>query len=1147
MNQKKRLIKRLLGILLSLTVVMGLMPGTKITVKAASYNLYVGGTQVTDDNKTDIPVANGTKEGTASYDPGTNTLTLTNYKYEGKGTSTSDGESYGIYNVISNATLTINLVGENSITMTSASKGRCIRSYYNTQLNFTGTGSLSLVNSATNDTYGIESFGPIRVTSGKINANVGMTAIRAINGIEISGGELNLSGLMTLITNGTTTLSITGGNVIMVGSYTATDCKVFNSIPGIGWDNVGGTGTGTPIPISTSGQTFSYKRVKFPAHDHDFTYAGSNASITATCANTDGNCSLDDHKSTLTIVAPVRTTYGGTESASATLDGLSAFNSATGKTISTSDISYYQATKSGTTYTKTGSALASAPTDAGDYVAELVITGVKTAESTSGSVTAAVGYTIAKADPIATAPSASATYGQTLADVTLTNPTGNTPGTWTWVDAGTTSVGDAGYHFFKANFTPTDTNNYNSKNDVSVRVSVGKVANPATVNGTAAVTKGGNTVDLSDNITLNGATGNVTYEISGDAKGCSLNGSVLTSGDVLDTVTVNVSIAADNNYEALAATPITVTIADKGTQTITASDVTATYGDTDKSISATTSGDGAISYAVKNGSEDYIDVNASTGALTIKKVPADGKAYVTVTAAETQTYVQATKDVTVTISKANAVPATVAANNRVYDGTDKPLVTVTGETTGGTLKYVAGTDSTTEPADGWSESMLTATDIGTYYVWYKAFGDENHTDSVARAIEVTISAEEPSDTDPVISIGDLPDAIDGESYNYTLTASGAQPITWSITAGALPDGLSLESDTGKISGTPTSTGTSTFTVTATNTYGSASKEMSITVQAGSTIVDKDGSAPDDQKTEVESEPSVVRDIVGDAAGGVTESDTVRLILTTDSRDEGSVTGEEKEAVDAIKGAAEGSGLVVGTFVDLTLSYEVKNANGEITSSGQISQTARPLTVKFPIPAGLQKAGRLFKIFRYHGSNVTELGSGSGDAVDVSTDLFSIYAIAYTDDAAPDVPEGEESSEQPHVHTFAWDTRNATADTDGEMRYQCTKCGMIQTRVPISAYYIFNKETTEKIRAAKQGETVKIETRRWISFHKMVAEALAERKDVTVEVSFLDQGHKGNPYTFTIPAGTDLTPLFDESGFAGFMYLGNKFGMTAEGN
>ena len=64
--------------------------------------------------------------------------------------------------------------------------------------------------------------------------------------------------------------------------------------------------------------------------------------------------------------------------------------------------------------------------------------------------------------------------------------------------------------------------------------------------------------------------------------------------------------------------------------------------------------------------------------MTIKAVPADGKAYVIVTAAETSTYTQATKEVTVTINKANAVAATVTANNRTYDGTEKPLVTVTG-------------------------------------------------------------------------------------------------------------------------------------------------------------------------------------------------------------------------------------------------------------------------------------------------------------------------------------------------------------------------------------------------------------------------------------------------------------------------------------
>jgi len=171
-----------------------------------------------------------------------------------------------------------------------------------------------------------------------------------------------------------------------------------------------------------------------------------------------------------------------------------------------------------------------------------------------------VTVTVAKATPTATAPTATATYGETLADVTLTNPAGNTEGTWAWADAGTTSVGAVGDHTFKANFTPTDTANYNAVSNVDVAVTVNKAANPATVASTASVAKGGNTVNLSANVTMNGATGAVSYEISGDAKGCSLNGSVLTSGTNAGSVTVNVSVAEDDNYNALAATPITVTV-----------------------------------------------------------------------------------------------------------------------------------------------------------------------------------------------------------------------------------------------------------------------------------------------------------------------------------------------------------------------------------------------------------------------------------------------------------------------------------------------------------------------------------------------------------------------------------------------------------
>ena len=80
--------------------------------------------------------------------------------------------------------------------------------------------------------------------------------------------------------------------------------------------------------------------------------------------------------------------------------------------------------------------------------------------------------------------------------------------------------------------------------------------------------------------------------------------------------------------------------------------------------------------------------------------------------------------------KENAVAATVTANNRTYDGTDKPLVTADNSTlVGGTMQYAIGTSATTAPTSGWSTSIPTATNVGTYYVWYKVVGDENHADT----------------------------------------------------------------------------------------------------------------------------------------------------------------------------------------------------------------------------------------------------------------------------------------------------------------------------------------------------------------------------------------------------------------------------------
>ncbi|MEE3462023.1 MAG: DUF6273 domain-containing protein, partial [Lachnospiraceae bacterium] len=133
--------------------------------------------------------------------------------------------------------------------------------------------------------------------------------------------------------------------------------------------------------------------------------------------------------------------------------------------------------------------------------------------------------------------------------------------------------------------------------------------------------------------------------------------------DATDTLTVyakgisagSATVTATSNAGSGKSASCDVTVGvPKPEQTITASDVTATYGDTNREVNATvtvpaTDG-GAISYAVKSGSENYIDV-ASDGKLTIKAVPTtDKKAYVIVTAAETSDYAQTAKEVTITIA-----------------------------------------------------------------------------------------------------------------------------------------------------------------------------------------------------------------------------------------------------------------------------------------------------------------------------------------------------------------------------------------------------------------------------------------------------------------------------------------------------------------
>ena len=102
-------------------------------------------------------------------------------------------------------------------------------------------------------------------------------------------------------------------------------------------------------------------------------------------------------------------------------------------------------------------------------------------------------------------------------------------------------------------------------------------------------------------------------------------------------------------------------------------------------------------------------------------------------------------------------------------------------------------------------------------------------DSVAvDFIGITGDGETPPPT--IVTTG-FPDATRNAEYTASVEVSGGTaPLAWSITSGSLPNGLSLDTTTGLISGSATSLGTSSFTIGVSDGGGRAdSASFSITV------------------------------------------------------------------------------------------------------------------------------------------------------------------------------------------------------------------------------------------------------------------------------------------------------------------------------
>ncbi|GAA0996316.1 hypothetical protein GCM10009555_091900 [Acrocarpospora macrocephala] len=156
---------------------------------------------------------------------------------------------------------------------------------------------------------------------------------------------------------------------------------------------------------------------------------------------------------------------------------------------------------------------------------------------------------------------------------------------------------------------------------------------------------------------------------------------------------------------------------------------------------------------------------------------------------------------------------------------------------GGTAPFVWSVSSGTLPPGLTLNSATgllsgTPTTAGSYPFTVKITDSGNQTDT--RAVTLVVVAS------PTLNFPAPPGGQVGVPYNDQLTVSGGTaPFAWSVSSGTLPPGLTLNSATGLLSGTPTTAGSYPFTVRVTDANNqSDTKAVTLVVGVGPLIITK---------------------------------------------------------------------------------------------------------------------------------------------------------------------------------------------------------------------------------------------------------------------------------------------------------------------
>jgi hypothetical protein len=121
----------------------------------------------------------------------------------------------------------------------------------------------------------------------------------------------------------------------------------------------------------------------------------------------------------------------------------------------------------------------------------------------------------------------------------------------------------------------------------------------------------------------------------------------------------------------------------------------------------------------------------------------------------------------------------------------------------------------------------TPTTAGTFTFNIRATGPSGTADTGNIIVQISSGVTAPTWTDNTLS-GDLRVGI---AYSDGVVASGTS-VAYNVSVGSLPPGLTLNTSTGTVTGTPTAQGSYSFTLRASNTAGEVTQAFTLVVKPG---------------------------------------------------------------------------------------------------------------------------------------------------------------------------------------------------------------------------------------------------------------------------------------------------------------------------